>query len=421
MDVVIAMNSAKQGCRVLFVTTSAHTYEAAGGRTRIIEEARFLRSHDYDVRLLCLAPLRNWTRLRGLRESSRRLRKDFGGEVFVAPQLPLRRLPLWVQLGWNALIVLVAAVLTRSRIIHGHGPGAAAAAILARRFCRRLKVISDFHGAAAEERKQKMKSAADVGDVQRIHAVERMCATSDAIVVVSRRLAQYLAATVDIRLGNAVVVPCATNVPHLEFGHRAEIRNRYGLEGRFVFVYSGSYRPYQRIDRMLELFVQLLRRRRRRFPDVADKSPSRVPEELLRQPIPESSYFLTSARRDLIPEIMLAADCGFLIRDRSALNQVASPTKFAEYLAAGVPVLAEGDIGDYSDLIRENDVGHLIQEHEGIESILRFMSRVEADRAAYWYQCRAICNERLSWRVAGRPLVRLYQDISGQLRAAPSG
>jgi hypothetical protein len=46
-----------------------------------------------------------------------------------------------------------------------------------------------------------------------------------------------------------------------------------------------------------------------------------------------------------------------MIREDTITNRVASPTKFAEYLAAGLPVLISAHIGDFSTTVRANDLG----------------------------------------------------------------
>jgi len=60
---------------------------------------------------------------------------------------------------------------------------------------------------------------------------------------------------------------------------------------------------------------------------------------------------------------MSIADYGFLLRERSLANAVAAPTKFAEYLAAGLKVLISPGVGDYSDLVEKHALGHVIDEN----------------------------------------------------------
>lgn len=59
---------------------------------------------------------------------------------------------------------------------------------------------------------------------------------------------------------------------------------------------------------------------------------------------------------------ILGCDFGFLIRDESIVNRVASPCKLRDYFKAGVRVITSGQIGvinQIPELIKENVIYHL--------------------------------------------------------------
>ena len=58
-----------------------------------------------------------------------------------------------------------------------------------------------------------------------------------------------------------------------------------------------------------------------------------------------------------VPIVLSACDMGILIREDSVTNRVASPTKFAEYLSAGLQVIITNNIGDYSDFVKVHQCG----------------------------------------------------------------
>lgn len=53
-------------------------------------------------------------------------------------------------------------------------------------------------------------------------------------------------------------------------------------------------------------------------------------------------------------------DYGILVREQSETNRVASPTKFAEYLYAGLKVLVSKNLGDFSEFVLEHDCGYVV-------------------------------------------------------------
>ncbi|HSY76550.1 MAG TPA: glycosyl transferase, partial [Bacteroidia bacterium] len=67
---------------------------------------------------------------------------------------------------------------------------------------------------------------------------------------------------------------------------------------------------------------------------------------------------------DEVQIYLQAADYGLLVREKSATNEVSSPVKFAEYLAAGLPVIISEHIGDYSQFVEEKNCGILVNKIE---------------------------------------------------------
>ena len=63
------------------------------------------------------------------------------------------------------------------------------------------------------------------------------------------------------------------------------------------------------------------------------------------------------------------ADYGYVFREQSVTNQVASPVKVAEYLSCGLKVLISENLGDYSSMIKENDLGRIIDDDFELEKV----------------------------------------------------
>ena len=61
------------------------------------------------------------------------------------------------------------------------------------------------------------------------------------------------------------------------------------------------------------------------------------------------------------PIVQIIADLAYLIRDDLKLNHHAFPTKFAEYLASGVPVITTPYIHTIAPMVKNNDLGEVIE------------------------------------------------------------
>lgn len=67
-----------------------------------------------------------------------------------------------------------------------------------------------------------------------------------------------------------------------------------------------------------------------------------------------------------VQKVLAACDYGILFRENSVTNQVASPTKFAEYLSAGLPVIISENLGDYTEFVLAEKCGMVVSENDEI-------------------------------------------------------
>lgn len=76
-----------------------------------------------------------------------------------------------------------------------------------------------------------------------------------------------------------------------------------------------------------------------------------------------------------VPSALAECDYGIMVREMSITNQVASPTKFAEYLSNGLKVISNEGLGDFSALIRSEGLGIVLDG----ENALPALAPVSAD------------------------------------------
>ena len=67
-----------------------------------------------------------------------------------------------------------------------------------------------------------------------------------------------------------------------------------------------------------------------------------------------------------MPKYLSAADIGIINRNDSIVNKVASPIKFSEYLACGLPVLANKSVDIITDMILKYDIGLALEQETEI-------------------------------------------------------
>ncbi|MDI1355087.1 MAG: hypothetical protein PSX36_09215 [bacterium] len=203
--------------------------------------------------------------------------------------------------------------------------------------------------------------------LSQVHKLENEAINSSIFrLAVSQKLVDYWVSQFNYRKLDHVVIPCTLNESfeniELNMNSISNVRLELGLEGDdIVFLYSGSTAGWQSF-KLLHDFIQpiLLASMRNKIVFFCDLDEN---IELL-----QSEFGQRVINRKLqsseVSKHLLAGDYGLLIREESVTNQVASPVKFAEYLASGLFVIISENLGDYSEFVKDKKCGYLSNEHK---------------------------------------------------------
>ncbi len=285
--------------------------------------------------------------------------------------LPVAR-PLSLPARTSAAALLSALPVARrpGAIAHARGHHAALLALALRRFVPGLPIVFDVRGDALAE--LDMRAAAGDASASRERAATKRAVRAalrgaNAVLAVSTRLAKRLVDTEPSLAPQRIhVLPCLADAA--KFSPRPEagraIRRRLGWPaGAVVGVFSGSAAPWNYLPETLALAAAWLRRDPRGrllllTPDVGTVS------ELATARLPAGRWVARHVPHAEVADWLSAADFGLLLRARDPVNTAAAPTKFAEYLLCGLPVVTNGAVADYADYVRTEGAGLVLDERD---------------------------------------------------------
>jgi hypothetical protein len=240
-------------------------------------------------------------------------------------------------------------------------------------------------------------------------------ARADGIVVLTERVRDHLFGSTE-REG-ATVIPCCADLASLaenpEAAERA--RHRLGLSGRPIMVYLGKLtEPY--MDREMVAFFAVARRADPglAFLVVSQADPKGFVSELERAGIPESDYRIASCLPAELGEYLGMADFAVCFCRPSFARIASSPTKVGEYLGAGLPLASGPGIGDVEELMREREVGVVVDafDERAYARSAKRLRELASDPAAR-ARCREVANEVFSLEEVGIPRYdELYRRLA---------
>jgi glycosyltransferase involved in cell wall biosynthesis len=339
-----------------------------------------------------------------------------------------------------------ASIARRKRIdiFHGRSHVGAAIGALAKRM-RGGRLIFDFRGFLAEEYVSAGRWRAG-GWLYRLTkmAERRLLRVADGIVFLTERMtgswrpSPWRFAPVPLpasgervapqapgegcTLPYVEVIPCCVDVARFAAADRADL----GVRDRLVYVYTGALGGYYLVEETAALLAAARAADPRTFALILTQTPPQaIIAALERNGFTSDDYRVMTVPPAKVPRYLRAADVGISLIRTSFARQASSPTKFAEYLAAGLPVISTAEIGDLDAQIAQHRVGVLLSrfDRDAYAEAIRAMTELRRD-SQLAERCRALARQEYDLHdVGGARYRRLYEAVlpEGAAPAADGG
>ena len=293
------------------------------------------------VRLVALISLHGW------RDSRRRIRQH-APDAIVLPMVP--RMRNW---RWNRWWLWLICLILRPSGIMARGVMATWMALRMRDRGLVRTVCFDGRGAYAAEWEEYRIIDDDSLVAQFRPLEEEAVLRSDVRLAVSAALVAHWRERYGYQGDACVVVPCTLSAREVPTA-TIPVRN----DGAIRLVYAGSSAGWQSFQLLERALVPLLESDSRVRVLFLTRPDAHVRALVERFPGRVEQAWVEATEVDAL---LAAQDLGILLREDSITNQVSSPTKFAEYLAAGLPVIISTGIGDFSAAVRDHQLGHVLE------------------------------------------------------------
>jgi glycosyltransferase involved in cell wall biosynthesis len=314
----------------------------------------------------------------------------------------------------------------RIELVHARSHIAARIALaLKRRFG--LKFIFDVRGLMADE-------YVDAGHWQKdsiyysiTKASERKAlAAADGVVTLTEAIWPFIAKSDGLRGRDVVheVVPCCADLNLFTFKaqERKRLRKELGVEDRFVIVYSGSIDGWYLTEEMADFFVTLRQREpRAHLLWLTTGSHARIRELMQARGMTTQDYTVHTADTRDVPSFLSASDAGLAFIKPCFSKLASSPTKFAEYLACGLPIVINRGVGDSDSLAQEHKIAAMVSDFNRGEytKAAEDLFRMTADPENTRRRTREVAEKLFDVRGLGLDrYVRLYEKVLGEGVAA---
>jgi glycosyltransferase involved in cell wall biosynthesis len=197
----------------------------------------------------------------------------------------------------------------------------------------------------------------------------RLLRAADHVVTLTEASLPLLRARPELGGTPVTVIPCCADFDHFPLVSaeaRAASRADLGIDAEaHVLAYLGSIGAWYMLDEMLDFFVVY----RRRHPDsvmlfVTPQDPDIFAAAAAARGLPADAIRVRAGTREQVPRLMAAADAGlFFIRPVSS-KIASSPTKMAEMMALGLPIVGNAGVGDVAGILADSGCGVAIDRFD---------------------------------------------------------
>ncbi|MDF2437016.1 MAG: glycosyltransferase [Bacteroidota bacterium] len=326
---------------------------------QVIDLVDFLKEElNYNVRLIAFLPLKGfWQRRKEIRRHA--------PSAIVLPMTPRQSSGLkWRQ---NQYLLGFICKLYGCKGIICRGPFAVNLASFAKNKNGKPGICYDGRGAVAAEAEEYNVFPLPIKN--EIRSIERDALTlSDTRICITESLLRYWRNEYNYTGDNHYIIPGTLNKNFLVSSIDRSTKNAqreklgYGPED-ILLIYSGSTEGWQSFNLLYEFLSAQFRKNR--FIKVLFLSKEEENIKKLKQEFPGCVNRLWLSPSD-VRDVLSAADYGLIIRENTITNRVAMPTKFPEYLACGLNVLANSSVDLVTSFIEKHECGLLIDKHSDI-------------------------------------------------------
>jgi glycosyltransferase involved in cell wall biosynthesis len=244
------------------------------------------------------------------------------------------------------------------------------------------------------------------------------------VIVVSRRFRDRLLERPDlagaVRPERIHVIPNRADLSRFEglAGVRHRMRRERGWEGSVVAVYAGaSAATWHRVDLILEMMaLAMAELPELRLLVIMHPSTERARALAQRAGVPVDRVEFVTVDVPGVPSFLSCGDLGLMLIERDVSKDVCSPIKFAEYVAAGLPVVAGGSMGDTADWISDEHLGILVDPdriEDAARALIELARSEDLGSGAARARCLAFAAREMDMRRTLDEYESIYRTLDG--------
>lgn len=215
------------------------------------------------------------------------------------------------------------------------------------------------------------------------------------------------------------VIPCCADTHLFDYNNidneKLELlRKQFGFTNSdFVVTYLGSLGTWYMTDEML-YFFKLLKQHKpnAKLFFISHDKPELIYEQCSKYDIAVNDIVIKAVNREDVPLHVLLGNVSLFFIKPLFSKKASSPTKLAELLSLGMPVICNGNVGDLDKFMQEKPFGLITSKFDraSLEAIIARIDELGRYDKAY---LRSISLELFSLQIGADRYYKVYKELIG--------
>lgn len=303
-----------------------------------------------------------------LKEKRDRLAQDLRKYNIIWHPLTYYKRPYLIAKIFNIFcgVIVSSIYILRNKISIIHCRSEVASVIgLTVKFIFRKKMIYDRRGFMAEDYVEggMWKTRKSFLYKLLIFVDNKLLLYSDRIVILAHKMKDWLAINRPWVRDKITVIRCCVDVSRFDSNNNSKMKAELGLQDKFLFVYSGSLGTWYLLDNMIDFFKST----KKYIPNahflILTMSDHRIAKDIIKKKnVKVDDFTIKTILFDEVPKFLQCADSSICFIKPVISKLASSPTKLAEFLASGIPVVINSGIGDCDEILQSEKIGVVVKD-----------------------------------------------------------
>lgn len=327
--------------------------------------------------------------------------------------------PTVLATAYDLLKGIMAAVkivrLNKIDVVHARGYLPALTALVLKRLFK-LKFIFDVRGLWADEK-------ADAGTWSHGSLLYKLTKylervfflNADAVVVLTKKAKEIIGALPYYKYNPVKInmIPTCVDLDRFRLLKMSDKVPEF-LKDKFVIVYLGSVGTWYMLKEMAAFFkTAKMSIKNAFFLILTPKDTDYAQQMLKRVGLADKDFLVKSLTYEDVPDWLSVADVSVIFIKACFSKLTSCPTKLAESLACGIPVVINRGIGDTEELIKADRVGYVLDRFDeaGLKSAVEQTLELKAEGENLTSRCRRVAERHLSLEQGVDKYLEIYRRL----------